>query len=606
MKKRVVSFVLTVLMLVACLPVSMVAAETKNTDKVTIYILDDVYGKPGETVEVKVGFKNTTQKNIQQFSAVLDAGDAVVNETTYIEMTPACGGNGFSNTNGTFGFAAGAGSFSVDTYANVLVTIPEDAKDGDVYDLTLSASKDFPDILRWVDSSAAGSNVTFEGAKLYVSRYDSVTVSVKDTVVSVGDTEIRVPILMSATDGKLASCSQLSFSISGNAAHKVEIDTLASKEFKIMGVNDSYLTILPEARSFTLGFASGFENAVAPTDNFQIFELVLRVVSDLTAEDEIKVNVIGANPFKAYGEDATETVPLYVKEYVSGTVSTVLPYEWVVLDEEAATAALTLYTGSATVVKVPSTIIGNGTVGTAGKKYTVVELYGDSEESTGVFYGNEDITSITIPESVKVIDEYAITECPELVEVIVMSPDLEIVENDGDTFLYYYGGKKIGYILPENLVIYSYESATVKTWADENEAEFSNLIKFVGVQKGDEGVRFIGGVSGLEYQSIDFNIYVVEAEKTFSSVSTRVYKTLKGKFGDESKPVVTTVEEVANETGAYLVSEFSYLYGYAISGVPSTGSFTFRVTPAAVTAGGVTVYGETMVVTYVDGAIVNN
>ncbi|MBE6671942.1 MAG: hypothetical protein E7599_00265 [Ruminococcaceae bacterium] len=613
MRKRILSFVLTLLMVLACVPATALTATAEDTTP-TIYVMEDVYGKPGETVAVKVGFKNTNGKNIQQFQATISAGEAAINQTTAISATPMPegGGAGVVNDNGSFSFACGVGSFTPETYFTIKVTIPEDAKDGDVYDLSLSVSADFSEVLRWEDGTSASGNVSFEGAKLYVTRYDPVTVSVADTVAYVGDKTIRVPVMISASNGKLASCTQLSFSISGTAADKVEIDPYASKEFAIKGNNESYVTVLPVARSFSLGFAGGFENAVAPTDDFRIFELVFTVVTPLDDDDTFVVTPFGSDPFKAYGEDATETVPLFVKEYVAGTVSTVLPYEWAVLDEEAATAELILYTGSASEVTIPSTIRGDGTIGTDGKEYTVVSLYGEEKkvgkryEYYGVFYENSTVTDIRIPESVKTVHELAISECVNLKTLTVMSPDLEITEDYGETFLYCFVEDTEEYVLPEGLVIKSYESATIKTWADDNEATFDNLIKLVGEQKGDNGIRFIGGVSDLEYKNVDFSVHVVETDKTYSKAATSVYKTFRGAVNGTMKPVVTTVGSVSEETGAHLIEDFSYLFGYAITGVPTEGRFTFEVTPTAVTGGGVTVYGKTVTVVYENGNIINN
>ena len=612
MRIRIVSFVLTMLLVLACVPVATFASMAEQTTP-TIYVMEDVYGKPGETVTVKIGFKNTAGNKIQQFQAVLSAGDAKIVNTPAISVTPVPkdGGAGVVNANGNFNYACGVGSYSADTYISIQVVIPEDAKDGDVYDLAVSKSKDFEEVMRWEGGVSLNGNVNFEGAKLYVSRYEAVTVSVADTVVSVGDTVIRVPVMMSATSGKLASCSQIAFSVSGSAAEKVEIDAYASKEFKIKGVNESYITILPDTRSFSLGFAGSFANAVAPTDHFQIFELVFNVVTALEEGDSFTVSAVGADPFKAYGDDATETVLLYVKEYVSGTVTTVLPYEWVVLDEEAATAELQLYTGDSAVVNVPSTIRGDGVTGTKDKEYTVVSLYGEVEKVGkkyyyyGVFYENTEVTEIRIPESVVSVHELAISDCPNLTKLTVMSPNMEIVEEEGYTFLYHYDEETEEYVLSENLVIRSYESATIREWANDNEANFLNLIALVGEQKGGEGLRFIGGIAEVEYQSVDFEIRVLEADKSFSNATTRVYKTLRGIVDGVRTPVVTTVSDVAEETGAYLIKDYSYLFGYAISGVPADGSYTFEVTPTAVTAGGVTVYGKTVIVSYEYGNIVN-
>lgn len=613
MRNRIISFLLMTVLLLACLPVSAFTVTADHTTP-TIYVMEDVYGAPGQTVTVKVGFLNTAGNQIQKFQAVLSAGEAEICETQSIAIStvPVGGGAGVVNSNGTFSYACGNGSFDASTYFNIQVTIPEDAKDGDVYDLSLSKSASYADVMAWQGNVSTEGKVSFEGAKLYVSRFDPVTVSVKDTVVSVGDTEIRVPVVMSASNAKLASCTQLSFMLSGSASEKVAINMQASKNYKIQGVNDSYITILPEARTFSLGFAGGFENAVAPTDDFKIFELVFDVIEDLEEEDSFVVTPVASDPFKAYGDSATETLPLYVKEYVGGTVTTVLPYEWVVLDEEAATAELVKYTGNSSVVNVPSTIRGDGTTGTKGKEYTVVSLYGEMEKVGkkyyyyGVFYENSLVTEIRIPESVESVHELAISECPNLTVLTVMSNDLELTEEEGETFLYYYSEGEDAYVTNDDLVIRSYESATVRAWAEENNVAFFNLLALVGEQKGEEGLRFIGGVTELEYQSVNFEIEVKSEGKYFANPSHNVYKTLNGTVNGTKKPVVTTVASVAEQTGAYLINEFAYLFGYAISGVPGEGRYVFEVTPTAVTAGGVTVYGKTVTVTYIDGVIVNN
>ena len=134
MKNRIVSFVLTLLLLFACLPVASISATEENVTP-AIYVMDDVYGKPGETVDVNIGFKNTAGKNIQQFEAVLSAGEAKIVSTPAIQVAnaPESGGAGFVNSNGIFSYACGIGSFSEVTYFTVKVTIPESAKDGDVY-----------------------------------------------------------------------------------------------------------------------------------------------------------------------------------------------------------------------------------------------------------------------------------------------------------------------------------------------------------------------------------------------------------------------------------------------------------------------------------------
>lgn len=457
MSKRILSIILTMIMVLACVPTTALFIHAAEGEP-TIYVMEDVYGKPGETVAVKVGFKNIT-KNIQQFQIQLTAGEAAVVSSIALPMTPApeFGGTGFATgSTGEFGFACGAFSFTPDSYVTVYVTIPESATVGDEYALELSPSPKFVDVLKWEGGESAEGNIAFEGATLFVA------------------------------------------------------------------------------------------------DDAAIFNL---------------------------------------------------NYEWEVIDEAAGTARLLSYVGDATEVAVPSVAYGDGTTGTDGKEYTVVELFGSNETFDGVFSGNETVTSITIPESVKVINEYAITECTALTKLVVKSPDLEIVENDGETFLHYFVNKKTGYIVPEELVIYSYESATSKIWADEYGVSFENLFAFVGAQQGDGSLRFIGAVSDLDYRKVDLEIAVAETSKTYKNAGKWVYTTLNGTVNGEVVPVVTTSESVATETGAELVSDFTYLYGYAIEEIPATGTFTFTVTPSAITEGGVTVYGKSVTVTYINGQL---
>ena len=74
-------------MVLACVPATALTATAEDTTP-TIYVMEDVYGKPGETVAVQVGFKNTNGKNIQQFQANISAGEAAINQTTAISVTP--------------------------------------------------------------------------------------------------------------------------------------------------------------------------------------------------------------------------------------------------------------------------------------------------------------------------------------------------------------------------------------------------------------------------------------------------------------------------------------------------------------------------------------
>ena len=599
MNKRVFSLILTIVMLLGILPIMPVTAEGKPS----LYVLGDVYGAPGETVDVKIGFRNMGGKNIQQLEACLSAGSCKVVETTALQLTPAANGCfGYANaTSGVFAVSGGTNSFSGETVLTVQVKIPESAGEGDTYPISLSKSTLFPSVLQWADGTSPNGDVTFEGATLYVTRFTPVKVSVLNTEVTVGDTEIRVPVVMSATNARLSACTGLQFSVSGAAASKVQIDRYASIEYAIQGANTKYTVMAPESAGFCLGYSAGYENAVAPSgDNFKIFELVLKVKTPLAIGDSIKIDIEAEdNAFKVYGNSATDTTKLYVTDFIDGTVTVDLPYLWEVVDEADATARLTKYTGSATEVEIPSYVVGNDRAGTKGKIYKVVELYGDSDKTEGVFYENEDVTTIIIPESVKTINEYAISECPALVRLVVKTPDAVIAEEDGSTFLHYYVNKKTGYILPEDLVIEGYESSTVRQWAENNGATFKSLFGFAGVQIGSGQLRFVGATVDLEYQNVWLEIKC--GGTTYDDLVTNVFTTLKGTVDGVERPVVTTDAEVhAQYAAAYYIEAYRYLFGYELTAAEDA---TFTVTPKATTAHGVVVSGKTVTVNYVGGQI---
>ena len=83
MKKRIVSIVLSIFMLISLFPVLPVAAQNKPT----IFIFGDVYGAPGETVTVQIGFRNMGGKNIQQLEVQLKSGQATVVPSTALQLT---------------------------------------------------------------------------------------------------------------------------------------------------------------------------------------------------------------------------------------------------------------------------------------------------------------------------------------------------------------------------------------------------------------------------------------------------------------------------------------------------------------------------------------
>ena len=276
------------------------------------------------------------------------------------------------------------------------------------------------------------------------------------------------------------------------------------------------------------------------------------------------------------------------------------------MDETEATARLLRYTGDAATVEIPSIITGNGAVGTAGKQYTVTEIYGDTELETGVFFGNTNVQSIRIPETVKKIGECAIFGCKNLKTLIVKSTDLQVEETSGGLFLRYLKSAISGTMAyPAGLSVYGYESASIRTWASENNAPFVNLVAFIGVQQGADGIRFIGALGDLEYQTVSLKIEVKSEGKLYDVPVSTVFKTINGNVGGVYGPVVTTDADVyAEYPQAYYANTYQYLFGYVLKNVPKTGTFVFDITPMAVTVNGETVYGKSISVTYSDGVFV--
>ena len=121
---------------------------------------------------------------------------------------------------------------------------------------------------------------------------------------------------------------------------------------------------------------------------------------------------------------------------------------------------------------ITETVIGNG--------ITKIGRY--------VFYGMNNLKSVTLPESVKKIDIYAFNECSSLEEVIFMNPECEI-EGSNET-------------IPSGAVICGYENSTAQTFAEQYGYNFKVLenIFVFGDVNGDRKVNAVdASVISVEY-----------------------------------------------------------------------------------------------------------
>lgn len=97
------------------------------------------------------------------------------------------------------------------------------------------------------------------------------------------------------------------------------------------------------------------------------------------------------------------------------------------------TASLTAYKGAGGDVVIPNTfsVVDNGD-GTQsyveGDQYTVTEIYDASHPTLGVFYNRTDITSITLPECLTSIGDWAYVGCGEFTNIIFSTSLISIGE----------------------------------------------------------------------------------------------------------------------------------------------------------------------------------
>lgn len=145
---------------------------------------------------------------------------------------------------------------------------------------------------------------------------------------------------------------------------------------------------------------------------------------------------------------------------------------------------ITEYIGSATKVIIDSTYVIDG------EEYTVVEI------AESAFEANEEITSVVIPETVKIIGAYAFYDCMSLTNVTIYSTDAEI----GEVALgYYYISRREDGIV-EGFTIHGYAGSTAEAYAAD-----SDEITFVVITEEEEPSVQQATVSISAMQSETFN-----------------------------------------------------------------------------------------------------
>lgn len=350
MKKVLICLILVAFTLLSVFA-GMSFAET-SSENPTIYIMEDVYGAPGETVPVRVGFANMNGKSLLYFTAKLVAeGASVVSETDFegpslLTPSPVDGGYGYVHDDGTFGYAC-FGSFPADsTYFTVKVTIPETAKYGDVISLNLTEA-DHDGVLAY-ENDVLTEEVVFKGANLCVSNAKPVKVFVGDVVAHPGATKVTVPVYMTGTDKKLASCTDMAFLLAGDAASKLSFNATESKAFSIA---DGYTSLSLPGGLCNSGFSSSYESAIVPSaaEN-QIFNLVFDVKTELALGDVVMIAPLALDALTVYGDSAADLGVVAVTNYTAGKLS-VCP--------KISGASLTLQDNIAVSFKVSAAQFGN-------------------------------------------------------------------------------------------------------------------------------------------------------------------------------------------------------------------------------------------------------
>ena len=220
---------------------------------------------------------------------------------------------------------------------------------------------------------------------------------------------------------------------------------------------------------------------------------------------------------------------------------------------------ITGYKGSSTGIFIADSYVIDGV------EYNVIGV-GES-----AFEGNEEITSITIPKSVKTIGEYAFYDCISLTEVTILGKDTVIGEK---ALGYYYISRREDGIT-EGFTIYGYKDSTAQDYALSED-------DFIFVMLNEETeCRHSGGTAtcvekaicekcGEEYGELDANNHkTVVIDEAVSSSCTSKGLT-EGSHCDACKMVITAQKEtemiphtegepkIENENSATCQSKGSY------------------------------------------------
>lgn len=150
---------------------------------------------------------------------------------------------------------------------------------------------------------------------------------------------------------------------------------------------------------------------------------------------------------------------------------------------------ITKYNGSASELVIGSTYEIEGT------PCTVVAL--DNPEE-GPFEANENLTSVIIPDSVKVIGDYAFYDCINLLKVTVEGKDVTF----GECSLgwYYIDRKTDG--ITDNLTVYGFKNSTAETYTADLTAE-NETVTFVCIPE-------ISGANLSLKTDVSLNVYIDE------------------------------------------------------------------------------------------------
>lgn len=210
------------------------------------------------------------------------------------------------------------------------------------------------------------------------------------------------------------------------------------------------------------------------------------------------------------------------------------------------------------------------------------------------FYGNEELLSVIIPDSVESIGEAAFYDCTALKKVTLLgNPEI------GDVAVGFYNtgtARKPVDTVVDGFTLYAWSGdetiiSNAQTYALANGIAFEGLENFAykGCQVSNDiktadkfNIRFAGIIDSLDYQKVGFDIIVAEYEKSWVSESNKVYKSLKGTTTDGTPITAVTAEELGGE----------YITAVVIKDVPGQTAMSFEVNPYVVNVLGAKVYGE--------------